>query len=144
VRPRTILYAGVLGVVGLTMLVALGLRPTIGVNILPDRNPLFVTMSDGSIRNGYTVRLINKQRAERVFRLGAAGVDGRLSVVGQPSHGATLTLPVPPDGVATHRIFLQLPRAEVETEVNELTFQLEDPRSGKVATVDTIFRGPGR
>jgi polyferredoxin len=144
VRPRTILYAGVLGVVGLTMLIVLGRRPTMDVNILPDRNPLFVTLADGSIRNGYTVRLINKQRAPRVFRLGAAGVDGRLSVVGQPSHGATVTLPVPPDGVATHRFFLQLPRAEVEAEVNDVTFQLEDPRTGNVATVDTIFRGPGR
>jgi polyferredoxin len=29
--------------------------------VLHERNPLFVRLSDGSIRNAYTVRLLNKR-----------------------------------------------------------------------------------
>ena len=43
-------------------------RSTVDVNILPDRNPLFVTMSDGSIRNGYTIRVMNKEHARKGLR----------------------------------------------------------------------------
>ena len=28
--------------------------------MLPDRNPLFVVLSDGSLRNNYTVKILNK------------------------------------------------------------------------------------
>ena len=55
--------------VGLTMLAILALRATVDINILPDRNPLFVTMSDGSIRNGYTIRVMNKQHAAKGYEL---------------------------------------------------------------------------
>ena len=47
-----------------------GLRSTVDVNILPDRNPLFVTMSDGSIRNGYTIRVMNKAARRESLRAG--------------------------------------------------------------------------
>ena len=51
-----------------TMLAILCLRATVDVNILPDRNPLFVTMADGSIRNGYTIRVMNKEHAAKSLR----------------------------------------------------------------------------
>ena len=42
------------------MLMALLLRPDLDVNVLRDRNPLYVKLSDGGVRNGYTVKLLNK------------------------------------------------------------------------------------
>src|SRR5690606_1690160 len=59
-RPRTILYTVLWSSIGLAMLVALFLRSPIGVDVTPVRNPLFVTLADGAIRNTYEVRLRNK------------------------------------------------------------------------------------
>ena len=59
VRPRTLIYAGLWSLIGLLMLFALLTRDRLDLNVLPDRNPLFVTLSDGSIRNGYTLKILN-------------------------------------------------------------------------------------
>ena len=142
VRPRTILYTVMVAGVGLTMLAILALRATVDVNILPDRNPLFVTMSDGSIRNGYTIRVMNKQHEEKAYELAVAGNEGRLSMVGQDGHAAAVTLTAPPDGMAAHRVFVQLPREEMAGGQRPLTFELKDSATGRVESFDTVFRGP--
>ncbi len=59
-RPRTLLYAGLICLVGAIMLVALCNRTTLEINVLHDRNPPYVLLSDGSVRNGYTVKILNK------------------------------------------------------------------------------------
>ena len=51
-----------------------------------DRNPLYVKLSDGGVRNGYTVKLLNKLYGPRAFGLGLDGLPGaKLSVVGHES-----------------------------------------------------------
>jgi cytochrome c oxidase accessory protein FixG len=143
-RPRTLLYVAMIGAVGVTMLAILWLRASVDVNILPDRNPLFVTMSDGSIRNGYTIRVMNKNHAPKTYVLALQGGDGRLAVQGREGHGPAVTLTAPPDGVGSHRVFVQLPRQGVLAEQNPLMFRLEDTDSGAVSTYEAIFRGPKR
>ncbi|MDG1437918.1 MAG: cytochrome c oxidase accessory protein CcoG, partial [Emcibacteraceae bacterium] len=63
IRPRTIIYSALLGIVGCIMLYALLNKSVLDVNILRDRNPLFVELSSGDIRNGYTVKIMNKSNA---------------------------------------------------------------------------------
>ena len=43
-RPRVILYGTAMAIVGVIMLTALLLRPELDVNVLHDRNPLYVTV----------------------------------------------------------------------------------------------------
>ncbi len=61
VRPRTVIYCGMITVVGAIMLYALLTRSLLDVNVLHDRNPVAVKLADGSIRNAYTMRLLNKR-----------------------------------------------------------------------------------
>ena len=49
-----------MAIVGVIMLTALMLRPELEVSVLHDRNPLYVQLSDGGLRNGYTVKVLNK------------------------------------------------------------------------------------
>ena len=65
-----------IAVVGAIMLTALMLRSDLDVNVLHDRNPLYVQLSDGGIRNGYTIKMLNKAYAPRDFRLAAKGLPG--------------------------------------------------------------------
>ena len=64
IRPRTVMYAAALAVVALAMLGAFLLRSTLDVTVLRDRAPLFVRLSDGGIRNGYTIKIVNKRRED--------------------------------------------------------------------------------
>ncbi len=48
------------------MTYTLATRRSDGVSVIHDRNPIFVRLSDGALRNGYTIRILNKtlERAE--------------------------------------------------------------------------------
>lgn len=144
IRTRTLLYAGILALVAAVMLAALALRPDSGVNILPDRNPLFVQLSDGSIRNGYTLKILNKKNAPRDFRLSVEGLPAELAVIGQEHATESVTLSAPPDGVGTHRVYLRLPRAAVTGESMDVTLLLTDVASGETTRHEAVFRGPKR
>jgi cytochrome c oxidase accessory protein FixG len=71
IRPRTILYAALWSLIGVAMVVALFMRDSIGLTVAHDRNPVYVTLSDGSIRNAYTVKIENMNGEPHRVRLTA-------------------------------------------------------------------------
>ena len=65
------------------MLFGLSRKTVLEMNAVPDRNPLFVQTQDGGIRNGFTIRLLNKRQEARTFALSVAGLpDARIAIVG--------------------------------------------------------------
>lgn len=137
IRPRTIFYTILLSSIGLLMLGSLLMRPVLSVHALHDRNPLFVTLSDGSVRNGYEVKVLNKTYDDRTYRLSISGIDGaRLSVMG--ADGSTIdNLKVSPDSVGHFRIFVSAPRMSAKNA--DITFTIEDNESKDTSSVDSIF-----
>ena len=144
VRPRTILYVALILAVGALMLISLGSRASIDLTVLHDRNPLFVTLSDGSIRNGYTVRILNKELEPRDFTLAAAGPpDARLTVLGHEGQTTgDLRLTVAANAVGTYRIFVTVPPEDVRAESVPLEMLVTALDSGETVRHDTVFRGP--
>src|SRR5690606_17755824 len=59
VRPRTLVYFVIWAGIGLAMLTVLSLRSPLDLNVLHDRNPLYVQLQDGTVRNGYDVKILN-------------------------------------------------------------------------------------
>ncbi|GJE13772.1 MULTISPECIES: cytochrome c oxidase accessory protein CcoG [Methylobacterium] len=139
VRPRTILYATLVAGIGGFMLYQLGARSFMGLSVLHDRNPLYVTLSDGSIRNGYTVRLSNKRPGERHYALAVEGLAGaRVEVVG----GAPGDLPVPSDATQEFRV-LVFAAADARPDPSvQLTFHLTDASTGETARAQDTFKAP--
>ncbi len=83
VRPRTLIYAGIIVLVGAVMLYALLTRSHLDISVRHDRNPLFVTLSDGSIRNAHTVHLLNKRQDVSTVALDVEGLpEADVRVVG--------------------------------------------------------------
>jgi cytochrome c oxidase accessory protein FixG len=146
VRPRTVAYAGMLLLVAIVMMGALAGRSTLGLNVLPDRAPLFITLADGSIRNGYTVKILNKERAAKTYRLTVEGVpDARLSVIGYAeADSESATLPVAPDSVGTFRVLVHASRDGLAGDSTPLTFVATESTGDEVARNTTVFRGPAR
>ena len=89
-----------MAIVGCIMLTALLLRPDLEVSVLHDRNPLYVRLSDGGLRNGYTVKLLNKLYEPRTYSLALEGLPGAtLSIIG-PEHHTGPAVTVPPDDLS--------------------------------------------
>src|SRR5208282_1229861 len=83
VRGRTVLYALIIVLVGAVMAYALATRHNDGVSVLHDRNPLFVRLSDGSLRNAFAVRILNKTLETKSFALKVSGLaDAEVDVIG--------------------------------------------------------------
>ncbi len=142
-RTRPLIYVGLMVVVGSLMLFGLTTRSALDLNVLRDRNPLFVTLSDGAIRNGYTVKVINKQHEAREFRLDVEGLAGRrIDVVGLESEGPPV-LRVKADKLAAYRVFLSAPRESLIDESVPIVFRVTDTLDGSEIVYDAVFRGPG-
>jgi cytochrome c oxidase accessory protein FixG len=142
VRPRTLIYAAILLLIGSGMLIGLSARAELDVNVLHDRNPLFVKLSDGSIRNGYTLKILNKSREQRHYDLAVEGLPGAsLAVLGQ-GEGEPISLAASPDAVTTYRVYVTAPQGALEGDTGEVTMVLTEQASGSSARHDAVFRGP--
>lgn len=138
-RPRTMLYGLLVAAVGGSMLYGLATRSLTSMSVLHDRNPLFVTLSDGSVRNGYTVRLLNKRPQERRFALAVDGMaGGRIEVVG----GTPSDMPVPSDSTQEFRVLVFAPVGVRPEPSTLLTFRITDPATGETAHAQDTFKAP--
>ena len=61
-RPRTSSISAALVLALIGMASALATRQTMSLSVQRDRAPLFVTLPDGQLRNGYTLQMLNKTR----------------------------------------------------------------------------------
>jgi cytochrome c oxidase accessory protein FixG len=99
-RTRTIVYFLIWGGIGLGLLFALGIRTHIDISVAPDRNPPFMLMSDGSVRNAYTVKLRNMESRPRQMEVAIEGLPGAVMWTDDMDRGdakPALTIAVPPD-----------------------------------------------
>jgi cytochrome c oxidase accessory protein FixG len=141
-RPRTILYTALWSLVGIGLTAALFMRQEIDLTVAPVRNPTFVTLSDGSIRNTYEVRLRNMNLEERQFRLSLTS-DALLRIELEGQDGLSVT--VPANEMVLQRVYVVAPAGSAAAEVHRTDFRfwVEDLTSTDRASKDTVFNGKG-
>lgn len=137
-RPRSFYYMTVMAVVGGLMLYALLARPLTELHVLHERNPIFVQLSDGQIRNSYTIKILNKTHYPTTYRLTTAGIeDARLEIKAAGDTSGN-QLSVGPDAVATYHILVS--SLTPPAAPREITFSLIDIKNGQpLAEYDSIF-----
>ena len=98
-RMRTVLYAAIIAIAGGIMIFTLATRDSEGISSIHDRNPMSVRLSNGAVRNGYTIRIVNKQLRKRDFILAFNGLPASLiDFVGvPPREDGQLLIDVGPD-----------------------------------------------
>ncbi len=142
-RPRTILYTSLWSLVGLGLVFALFIRSDIDLTVAPVRNPTYVTLSDGEIRNIYEVRLRNMKHEPTRFKF---------SVKGDPTLFITLegtpytSVEVAPDEMKLQRVYVTAPpnSAPAQAESTDIRIWVEDTGSGTRDYKDTVFNGRGQ
>jgi len=111
-RARTIIYFLIWAGIGCGMLFALGMRSRLDLSVRQERNPVWVRMADGAIRNTYTLNIRNMESRPRTVRLTIEGLSGAKmwTELGQ-RETATEQLPVTlvPDGVTKARLYVVAP-----------------------------------
>jgi cytochrome c oxidase accessory protein FixG len=144
-RPRTVIYCMLMLIVGAVMLATLLTRTDLEINVLHDRNPLFVRLSDGGIRDGYLIKVLNKRAQPRFFSLTVSGVRGAtMTVVGQNGEAqAAVILTAKPDQVAEYKVYVRVPPGALKGERTDISFLLTDSKTGAVARRESFFHGPG-
>ena len=124
------------------MLFTLVSRSNLELNVQHDRNPVFVQLSDGGVRNGYTLKVLNKVHATRRFDLRVEGLPGaHLEVIGQVG-GIHPQLTAPPDRLRSFRVLVSVPAGGVPDKAAPITFIVKDTQSGDTARHESVFRGP--
>ncbi len=124
VRPRTLYYGVALGVVsGLMVWGFLG-RKELDVHALRDRNPAMVRLSDGAVRNGYTLKIANRGFEPATVGVRFSGVEGaRLRSPGHPAD-APLAVTVEPNRVTPVRVFVTVPYEQVGQGQSDAAFEV--------------------
>ncbi|HRK19019.1 MAG TPA: cytochrome c oxidase accessory protein CcoG [Hyphomicrobiaceae bacterium] len=144
IRARTLLYAGLFALVGLVMLVAWMRRTEVEVNVLADRNPPYVLLSDGSIRNGYTVKILNKLHEPRTYSMSLRDLDGgKIVFVGADM--STESVRVATDQLREIKVFVTVPRAnlgQITGASKSFSIVVRDNESGREAVRGTLFQAP--
>jgi polyferredoxin len=144
VRPRTIIYLSVLiaGMAGMTT--ALVTRSTLGLSVLRDRAPVFVPLADGSLRNGYTVKIANKTQIHGAFDLSVDGLPGATLVLaeGDPKPVPALRMLSGADEVDTFRVLVTARPNALVAGSQPVDFVLRDTATGKQTVYHSTFMGP--
>jgi polyferredoxin len=143
-RPRVLLYVAVFSAMGLGLLTTLFMRDRLELNVLHDRNPQFVVLSDGSIRNGYTIKILNMVPQNRSMELSLEGLPGA-TMVSEPAtqpEGRLISLEIGPDQTHPIKVFVTLPKAEARTGKSEFSFVLTDKTLDESDTYKAAFNAP--
>jgi cytochrome c oxidase accessory protein FixG len=139
-RPRVMLYAAALALVAAIMLVGLSTRATIDLSVSRERNPTFVRLSDGSIRNAYAVKIMNQANVAREFALSVDGAAGlAVKAIGVDAGQMPFRLNVESDRIRTLRVLVTIAPDKITSPSMSVAFRVKDSASGETNVVQTVF-----
>ena len=144
VRVRTVLYTVLIVSIFALMAGKMFTRADASLAVIHDRNPLFVTLSNGEIRNGYTVRFANMAPKARHFVLKVEGLPGsRFEVIGEDKNtSGREDLDIGPDQTRETRLLVFSGTAKPQGNSTPLRFVVTDETGKTVATAKDFFRAP--
>ena len=138
-QARTFYYSSIIILVSSLMLYSLITKPIVETSIYQERNPLYIILSDGSIRNIYNLKIINKDHQEKHFSLKVTNPDfADLKI----SNYDFNNIKVQAESAQDFRILLSvssLDLSKFSDDMANVNLELTDIESGKVQKIQTIF-----
>ncbi|MBF0380896.1 MAG: cytochrome c oxidase accessory protein CcoG [Magnetococcales bacterium] len=132
-RPRVLIYGTLLAVFLGGIAVYLAFRPPLSLNVIKHRQPIYITQSDGSIQNNFTIRILNMHTQARTFSLEVDGLaNSSLSVVAINKFDKQNRplIKVASGAVMTFTIYLKQSQNSLKSGSQAITFKLiatDDP-----------------
>lgn len=140
VRWRTFFYVVVIAVVATIMVVGLRTRRTIDLDVLPDRNPAFVQLSDGAMRNAYTLKVMNRADVPREFYLSVSELPVRsVNVIGLGKVKLPVKLSVESDTVRTLRVLVTVGPHDLRPGSEPILFSVSNMAHTETRNKEDVF-----
>jgi cytochrome c oxidase accessory protein FixG len=137
-HPRTLVYLGIIAVAMIGIIWGLTHLGSMTLKVIPERQPMFVRLSDGSIQNKYSFKVLNKTDRDLHVNVTAEG-----GVAGQVIIGAE-NPPLTHHGRGTaFTIFVKAPGKNLKDDATPIEFRVqavEDPTVS--AEYKSKFYGP--
>jgi polyferredoxin len=125
-------------------LFALGTRDRTGISVAHDRNPPYMLMSDGQVRNSYTLKLRNMEDRPRRMEVAIDGLPGAVmwsEDMPRSAAARTIVREVPADETETMRAYVVVPPG---TQDQDFTFALRSlDEAREHDTGEAHFDAPG-
>jgi cytochrome c oxidase accessory protein FixG len=143
-RPRALIYTAAWAAVGLAMLYLLLTRDRLEVNVLHDRNPVAVILSDGSVRNGYSIKILNMMPEPRTIGLSFEDLPNAVMSINEMPEvlGKTAFVQVEPDKVRQIKVYVAQSKSSLNQGGTPFRFIVRDQQSNETDTYDAIFEVP--
>ena len=139
-RLRTMIYTALWSMVGIALVVALFIRSDIDISVSPVRNPTYVVLSDGTVRNTYDIRLRNKLGNDMTYSISVTSdAPLRLKLEGQ----ADPLVKVPANATLSQRVYIEAApgSAAASADRTDLRLWVADTQGRNRIHHDTIFNG---
>jgi cytochrome c oxidase accessory protein FixG len=137
-HPRTLVYIGIITIALAGIAYGLTHLGSMTLTVIPERQPLFVRLSDGSIQNRYEFKVLNK--TDKDVYVNVTAEDG---IKGQVILGAEQPLLTHHGRGTSFTIFVRASGENIQQEVTPIEFyvqSVDDPRIK--AEYETMFNGP--
>ena len=138
VRPRILVYVGILTFISASLVYALINRIPLQVDIIRDRNVLYTETDEGLVQNVYNLKIINMSKEPQRYRLSVSGLPD-IQVIGQTEgieieSGAVLDMP----------LRVQIDPIELKSSSSEIMFHIESEINPNEISIEkpTRFLGP--
>ncbi len=136
-RPRVLIYSGLLAAIGAALVIAVLLRVPLRLDVLRDRNALYRETIEGLIENTYTLKVMNMDNSAHRYVLSARGIDGLQWRTDKPE------VAVAAGEVTEVPVRLQADRSNLTQRSTPVYFRLEAADVEGLSTEQTArFLGP--
>ena len=110
-------------------------RTTLELNVQRDRSPNFVKLSHGEIRNGYTLKILNKTDKDRFYTVKAIGLEnGDIDIIGLQKQDGEFRMFVAAGKPLDYRVFIKV------DDVTGLESRI--PFTFRITDTDALIRTP--
>lgn len=143
-RARTLIYIGMWSLIGFGMLFFLLTRDRLEVNVQHDRNPVAIKLSDGSVRNGFTIKILNMVPEPRTIQLSIDGLPGANISIAEMEEvkGRSADIPVEPDKLRALRVFVSVSPQMLKAGQTHFRIIASDHQSFETGVYNAIFEVP--
>ena len=106
-RPRVLIYGGLLLVASVAFATSVAMRSPFQVDVVKDRGALARVVEDGAIENVYRLQIMNRTEVQQTYRISADGIPGLQVQATEVS--------APPAGIRSVVVSLRLPFSATQT-----------------------------
>lgn len=136
-RPRILVYGGLLLGITLAMFYGLATRIPLEMDVIRDRNSLFVENDEGLIENVYTLRILNMQENDERYKIEIQGLEGASLQLDSPE------ISVGPGKILDLPVRISIDPANLKSPTSKVSFHIQSLINKDLKyTTESRFLGP--